>query len=231
MAKGIGVSEIKLLVQYLSALGFDRLPIDVKETLCKDGHCLIKERALETLKAELKDCTRCRLSEKRNRIVFGEGNPEAELMFVGEAPGAEEDLQGRPFVGAAGQLLTRLIEKMGLKREMVYIANTIKCRPPGNRNPREDELSQCMPFLRKQIEIIRPKVIMTLGDVATRALLGDVGSISRVRGKIFYYQGIPVVPTFHPSYLLRNTKAKWLTWDDAQKVLGLLKKARKASSN
>ncbi|HEB75740.1 MAG TPA: uracil-DNA glycosylase, partial [Nitrospirae bacterium] len=146
----------------------------------------------------------------------------ARLMFVGEAPGEQEDLQGRPFVGKAGELLTRLIEKMGFGRDGVYIANTVKCRPPGNRNPLDDEIAACMPFLERQIEIIGPRVIMTLGSVATRALLGDVGSISKARGKTFRYRGIPVVPTFHPSYLLRNPKSKWLTWNDAQAVLRLL---------
>ena len=222
MAVDIKPSEIRLLLQYLSAFGFERLPVEVDDTVCENGMCLLKESALKALRSEIGDCTRCRLSEKRKSIVFGEGNPEAALMFVGEAPGAEEDLQGRPFVGAAGQLLTRLIDKMGLKRQDVYIANTVKCRPPGNRKPRDDELRECMPFLKKQIAIIRPRVIMTLGDVATRALLGDVGNISRVRGKKFKYEDINVIPTFHPSYLLRNTKAKWQTWDDAQKVLKLL---------
>ncbi len=222
MAVEVRLSEIRLLFEYLSALGFDRLPIEIDDTVCDNGICLHKEKALESLRNEIGDCARCRLSEKRKNIVFGEGSPDAELMFVGEAPGAEEDIQGRPFVGPAGQLLTRLIEKMGLKRQDVYIANTVKCRPPGNRNPRDDELRECMPFLKKQIAIIRPKVIMTLGDVATRALLGDVGSISRVRGKKFVYDGIPVIPTFHPSYLLRNRSAKWQTWNDAQRVLKLL---------
>ncbi len=223
MAVDIKPSEIRLLLEYLSAFGFERLPVEVDDTVCENGVCLLKERALKALRSEIGGCTRCRLSEKRKSIVFGEGKPEAELMFVGEAPGAEEDIQGRPFVGAAGQLLTRLIDKMGLKRQDVYIANTIKCHPPGNRKPRDDELRECMPFLKKQIAIIRPRVIMTLGDVATRALLGDVGNISRVRGRKFKYEDIHVIPTFHPSYLLRNTKAKWQTWDDAQKVLRLLK--------
>ncbi len=222
MAVDISASEIKMLLQYLSALGFERLPIEIEDTVCENGLCLIKEKALQAVRNELGDCRRCHLWERRKNIVFGEGNPEAELMFIGEAPGAEEDIQGRPFVGPAGQLLTRLIEKMGLKREDVYIANTIKCRPPMNRNPAKEELQKCMPFLKKQIAIIRPKVIMTLGDVATRALLGDVGSISRVRGKRFQYEGIVVIPTYHPSYLLRNSKAKWQTWEDAQKVLRIL---------
>ncbi|NOX20855.1 MAG: uracil-DNA glycosylase [Nitrospirae bacterium] len=223
MNRDLSIADLKLLFKYLSELGFERLPLEIDDTLCDNGLCLFKEKALEALRSQIVNCQRCRLSQRRKNLVFGEGNPEARLMFIGEAPGAEEDLQGRPFVGPAGELLTRLINKMGFKREDVYIANTVKCRPPNNRKPREDELSQCMPFLKKQIDIINPTVIMTLGDVAAKALLGDIGSITRVRGKLFKYKNIPVVPTFHPSYLLRNPKAKWFTWEDAQKVLKILK--------
>lgn len=215
------------LIRYLEAMGFERLPLDIPVTACKasgerSATCLLKERQLKRLKKEIGDCRLCRLSEKRTNIVFGEGNPEAALMFIGEGPGEEEDLQARPFVGRAGQLLTRLITKMGFKREDVYIANIVKCRPPNNRRPREDEIRACLPFLKRQIEIISPTVIMTLGDVATRALLGDIGNISRVRGKVYPYNSIRVVPTFHPSYLLRNPNAKWLTWSDAQVALRLI---------
>jgi len=213
-----------MLFRFYEALGFDRLAVDIPEkTVSNGGDCLHKEEGLKRLRAEIGDCRRCRLSEGRTNLVFGEGNPDAGLMFVGEAPGEQEDRQGRPFVGRAGELLTRLIEKMGFSREEVYIANTVKCRPPDNRNPMEDEIKTCMPFLEKQVGIIEPAVIMTLGSVATKALLGDIGSISRVRGKTYRYKGIPVVPTFHPSYLLRNVKSKWLTWNDAQVVLKLLK--------
>ncbi len=214
-------SRLETLFRYYAALGFERLAVRLPERKGR-GRRRGKELSLDELRRRIGDCRRCRLSEKRKRLVFGEGDPDARLLFVGEAPGEEEDRQGRPFVGKAGELLNRLIEKMGFKREEVYIANTVKCRPPGNRKPLEDEIRTCMPFLERQIEIIAPAVIMTLGDVATRALLGDVGSISRVRGKTFSYRGIPLVPTFHPSYLLRNPKSKWLTWSDAQVVLGLL---------
>ncbi len=242
--RDIDISQLGMLFRFYEALGFDRLAVDIPEkTVSNGGDCLHKEEGfkreievsrprteeslhkqegLKRLRAEIGDCRRCRLSEGRTNLVFGEGNPDAGLMFVGEAPGEQEDRQGRPFVGRAGELLTRLIEKMGFDREEVYIANTVKCRPPDNRNPLEDEIKTCMPFLEKQIAIIEPVVIMTLGSVATKALLGDIGSISRVRGKTYRYKGIPVVPTFHPSYLLRNVKSKWLTWNDAQVVLKLL---------
>jgi DNA polymerase len=221
------IGKLGLLFEYYRALGYDRLPLDIPETACKDRECLLKEEALKGLKDEIGDCKRCSLSEKRTKLVFGDGNPDAELMFIGEAPGLDEDIQGIPFVGKAGTLLTRLIERMGFSRDkndqnVVYIANVVKCRPPDNRDPLEDEIDACLPFLISQIEIVRPKVIMTLGAVATRALLGPVGSISRVRGRVFRYKGIPLVPTFHPSYLLRNPKDKWLTWSDAQVVLRLL---------
>ncbi|VAX28376.1 Uracil-DNA glycosylase, family 4 [hydrothermal vent metagenome] len=220
--RDIDISQLGMLFRFYEALGFDRLAVDIPETASNGGDCLHKEEALKRLRAETGDCRRCRLSEGRTNLVFGEGNPDAGLMFVGEAPGEQEDRQGRPFVGKAGELLTRLIEKMGFSRDEVYIANTVKCRPPDNRNPMEDEIKTCMPFLEKQIGIIEPAVIMTLGSVATKALLGDIGSISRVRGKTCRYRGVPVVPTFHPSYLLRNPKSKWLTWNDAQVVLKLL---------
>ncbi|RMG01935.1 MAG: uracil-DNA glycosylase [Nitrospirae bacterium] len=211
----------------METLGFDKLPLEVPETVCNDEFCLLKEAALKQVLQEIGDCKRCRLSLERTNIVFGEGDADADLMFIGEAPGADEDKQGRPFVGRAGQLLTRLINKMGFKREEVYIANTVKCRPPGNRKPSADEIFTCNPFLKKQISIIKPIVIMTLGDVATKTILGDVGNISRVRGKKFDYEGITVVPTFHPSYLLRNASKKWDTWNDAQLVLKILEEAKR----
>lgn len=225
----IGADEVKMLFEYYEALGYDRLPVDLPETSCSDGSCLRKEEMLRELSDRLEGCTRCRLSEERRNVVFGEGAPDAELLFVGEGPGRDEDREGRPFVGRAGQLLTNLILKMGFSREVeknrnVYIANTVKCRPPGNRNPMEDELDICLPFLSEQIDIIKPEVIMTLGAVATKALLGDIGSISKLRGKIFHYKGIPLIPTFHPAYLLRNPKDKWLTWSDALLAQEQLKK-------
>jgi DNA polymerase len=178
-----------------------------------------KETALEKLRDEIGDCQRCKLCKNRKNIVFGEGLAGAEIMFVGEGPGRDEDIQARPFVGEAGKLLTSLIVKLGLKREEVYIANIVKCRPPNNSEPEADEITICSPFVERQIEIIKPKVIVSLGKVATHALLKVKTPISKIRGNFFDYRGIPLMPTFHPAYLLRNKKDKWLTWDDMQKVL------------
>ena len=155
-------------------------------------------------------------------VVFGEGNPDAGIMFIGEGPGREEDIQARPFVGDAGKLLTNLIVKLGLKREDVYIANIVKCRPPYNRNPEEDEILTCIPFVKKQIDLIKPEIIVCLGRIAAHALLEVKIPISKMRGNFLSYNGIPVMPTFHPAYLLRNPKDKWLTWDDMQMVLKCL---------
>ncbi|MBZ0156652.1 MAG: uracil-DNA glycosylase [Alphaproteobacteria bacterium] len=191
-----------------------------------------KAARLLSLREEIGECQRCRLSKGRTKLVFGEGDPEARIMFIGEAPGREEDLQGRPFVGDAGELLTRLIEKMEFRREEVYIANIVKCRPPQNRDPQEDEMSSCFPFLERQIEIISPRVIVSLGKISSYTLLGIEGplskfSIMRTRGKFYEYKGIPLMPTFHPAYLLRNPRDKWLTWEDAQAVLKKLEALRR----
>jgi len=182
------------------------------------------EEVLEALRAEVAACTRCEIARTRQRSVFGEGNPHARLLFVGEAPGAEEDRTGRPFVGRAGQLLTKIIESIGLRRSEVYIANVLKCRPPGNRTPRPDEAENCLPYLVAQIAQIRPRVICTLGAPAARALLGLTRGISSFRGQIFEFDGIPVVPTFHPAYLLRNPAEKIKVWRDIQLVAKLLQK-------
>ncbi len=168
------------------------------------------------------DCRRCKLAPSRTQIVFGVGNPRAELVFVGEAPGAEEDAQGVPFVGAAGQLLTRIIEAMGLRRDDVYIANIIKCRPTGNRNPQPDEIASCEPFLIAQLDIIAPKVICALGTFAAQTLLKTKDPISRLRGRWHAYQGIPLMPTFHPAYLLRNPGEKKVVWADVRLVMAKL---------
>ncbi len=178
-----------------------------------------KESALKVLRDEIGDCQRCKLCKNRKNIVFGEGLSGAKIMFIGEGPGRDEDIQARPFVGEAGKLLASLITKLGQKREEVYIANIVKCRPPNNREPEEDEILACRPFVEKQIRIIQPRVIVSLGKVATHALLRIKTPISRVRGNFFDHHGIPLMPTFHPAYLLRNRKDKWLTWDDMQKVL------------
>jgi len=215
--------DIKCILQFFEKIGYEKLPIDIPDSPFTNKIYINKKIALEKLRASIGNCKRCKLSNKRNNIVFGEGNPEASLMFIGEAPGEEEDIKGKPFIGKAGQLLTRLINKMGLNRDLVYITNVVKCRPPNNRKPTEDEIKICSVFLYRQIEIISPIVIMTLGDVATKGILHKVGNITKVRGNVFDYKGIKVVPTFHPSYLLRNPSQKILTWNDAQLVLKILK--------
>ena len=179
--------------------------------------------ALTGIREDLGDCTRCKLHKAgRHHIVFGVGNPQADLMFVGEAPGRDEDLQGIPFVGRAGQKLTQIIEAIGLKRDDVYIANVIKCRPPENRNPEPDEVDTCEPFLFRQVDAIRPKVIVALGTFAARSLLKTADSISRLRGRVYDYRGAKLVPTFHPAYLLRNPNCRREVWEDMKKVRALL---------
>jgi uracil-DNA glycosylase len=182
--------------------------------------------ALVAVRTEIGDCTRCKLhAQGRTQIVFGVGNAEADWMFVGEAPGADEDAQGIPFVGRAGQLLTKIIEAIDLKREDVYIANVIKCRPPGNRNPEQDEVDTCEPFLFQQVDIIKPKVIVALGTFAARALLRTLDPISRLRGRVYDYRGARLIPTFHPAYLLRNPASKREVWEDMKVVRKLLQSA------
>jgi uracil-DNA glycosylase family 4 len=179
--------------------------------------------ALVAVRAEIGDCTRCKLHTLgRTQIVFGVGNPHANLMFVGEAPGRDEDLQGVPFIGRAGQLLTKIIEAIDLRREDVYIANVIKCRPPENRNPEPDEVETCEPFLFQQIDIIKPKVIVALGTFAARALLRSTEPISKLRGRVFDYRASKLIPTFHPAYLLRNPSSKREVWEDMKLVRTLL---------
>lgn len=242
---------LKTILEFYREFGFERLPLNCSSkfsskekehfTNCSlitnkdslnpltpldDTHCpsLNKEALLKALQDELRDCRKCKLSERRTNIVFGEGNLNARIMFIGEAPGSEEDRQARPFVGDAGMVLNRLIEKMGFKRQDVYIANIVKCRPPMNRDPHGDEIASCFQFLSRQIEIISPDVIMSLGKISSHTLLMvDVPLnnffISKIRGRFYDYKGIPVMPTFHPAYLLRNSNDKWLTWDDALAVL------------
>lgn len=180
----------------------------------------LQAKSLEELRAAIGDCERCKLCSGRTHLVFGVGNPKAKLMFVGEGPGRDEDLQGEPFVGRAGQLLTDIITKgMGLKREDVYIANVVKCRPPENRNPEPDEVAACEPFLKKQIDLIRPKIIVGLGKFAVQTLLQSKVPITKVRGNWHSYHGIKLMPTFHPAYLLRNPADKKLVWEDIKKVI------------
>jgi uracil-DNA glycosylase family 4 len=179
--------------------------------------------ALAGIREDLGDCTRCKLHlQGRKQIVFGVGNPTADLMFVGEAPGADEDAQGIPFVGRAGQLLTKMIEAMGFTRDEVYIANVLKCRPPGNRNPEPDEIATCEPFLFRQLASVEPKVVIALGAFAARTLLKTADPISRLRGRVFDYRGAKLIPTFHPSFLLRSPGYKREAWEDLKKALALL---------
>ena len=181
---------------------------------------------LEEIREDLGDCRRCKLAPGRTNIVFGSGNPRAELMFVGEAPGADEDEQGLPFVGRAGQLLTRIIEAIGMSREDVYICNILKCRPPGNRNPESDEIASCEPFLLRQIAAIRPKVVCALGSFGAQTLLRTKEPISRLRGQFIDYRGARLMATFHPAYLLRNPGEKRKVWEDVQKIRDYLRSLR-----
>jgi len=179
-----------------------------------------KFNSLEDLRDFIGECKRCKLWRGRTNLVFGEGSHKARLVFVGEGPGREEDIAGRPFVGEAGKLLTRIIENgMGLKRNEVYICNVVKCRPPRNRDPEKDEIEACLPFLEQQLRIISPEVICTLGRVSAQALLGGEFKITRERGKWFSFMDIPLMPTYHPAYLLRNPSAKRDVWEDAKKIM------------
>ncbi|HHT9137773.1 MAG TPA: uracil-DNA glycosylase [Candidatus Wunengus sp. YC60] len=181
-----------------------------------------KIKLLEELKNEMLACHKCPLGKTRTNLVFGVGDPMARLMFVGEAPGRDEDLQGEPFVGRAGQLLTKIIEAIGLKRSDVYIANVLKCRPPENRNPLPEEIVLCMPYLIKQIEVIQPKVLCALGTFAAQTLLNTKAPVGTLRGKFHEYKGIPMMVTYHPAYLLRNPNDKAKVWDDMKKVRDFL---------
>jgi len=182
----------------------------------------IENDSLERIRADIGDCTRCKLHKARTNIVFGVGNPKAELVFVGEGPGHDEDIQGEPFVGRAGKLLTQMIEAMGLRRADVYICNVVKCRPPENRLPERDEIEICSPFLMRQLSVIQPKVICCLGACAAQTLLATNQGISRFRGEWFDFRGSKLIATYHPAYLLRNPNAKGEVWKDLQKVMALL---------
>lgn len=221
-----GVSEsIRSHLEYLRALGIEWIPrVEVGTALTE------APPTLEAIRKEMGDCRRCKLWEGRKNLVFGEGNPNASLMFVGEGPGADEDAQGRPFVGRAGQLLTRIIEAIDMQRSDVYIANIVKSRPPNNRAPEPDEVVACIPFLRKQIAAIAPQIVVTLGAVATNNLLSASLSITKVRGEFRQLGAILVMPTFHPSYLLRNPAAKREVWEDMKKVRDRLRFIERSNS-
>jgi DNA polymerase len=178
--------------------------------------------SLERIRQDLGDCRRCPLYGTRKQIVFGTGNPKARLVFVGEAPGYDEDRQGLPFVGAAGQLLTKIIHAMNLSREQVYICNIVKCRPPNNRDPQPDEIRSCLPYLHRQLAVIQPEVICALGKFAAQTLVGSQEPISKLRGRFYAYRGIPLMPTYHPAYLLRNPQGKRHVWEDIQEIMKTL---------
>ena len=220
------IDSVKAYIELDRASGISEFFVDQKNS---DGvkltACGLKPTSndLKSLQREVSNCKRCSLHKTRRNIVFGSGNPEAELMFVGEAPGEDEDRQGLPFVGRAGQLLTKIIEAMGLKRSDVYIANILKCRPPNNRPPLPAEIEECEDVLKRQIDIIKPKVICTLGKFASQTLLRTETSISALRGNFKEYNAILLMPTFHPAYLLRNPNDKKLVWADMKKIMKELK--------
>ena len=200
-----------------------RATSDMPRATCDVEAATGSHSTLALIREDIGDCTRCKLHQQgRTQIVFGVGHPNADLMFVGEAPGADEDIQGIPFVGRAGQLLTKIIEAIGLTRDQVYIANVIKCRPPGNRNPDPDEVETCEPFLFRQIDAIKPRVIVALGTFAAKALLKTQDPISRLRGRIYDFRGAKLIPTFHPAFLLRSPERKRDVWEDMKKVRALL---------
>jgi uracil-DNA glycosylase family 4 len=196
------------------------LPSAVQSSQVPAAHVQDLPQDLPAVQRWLGACTRCGLCHGRTSVVFGTGNPQARLMFVGEGPGRDEDLQGEPFVGEAGKLLDKMIVAMGLRRSAVYIANVVKCRPPRNRDPEPEEIAACEPFLQAQIRVVKPAVLVALGRVAAQSLLKDTTPISRLRGQWKSYEGIPLMPTFHPAYLLRNPKDKKWVWSDLQAVMG-----------
>ena len=231
------MEEYLTTLRFLRGLGIETLPLRKEATMSPvqapspptspkpgaPGGQKDPARLLEELEASMAGCARCKLAKGRTKLVFGEGNPNADLMFVGEGPGRDEDLQGRPFVGRAGQLLTRIINAMKLQRSDVYIGNIVKCRPPNNRNPEPDEVQACKPFLMKQIEIIRPKVICALGSVAFQNLMETKAPISKFRGTLYpWREGIYILPTYHPAFLLRNPAKKRDVWEDVQVIMKFL---------
>ena len=211
--------------EYLLAL--KELGVDKLEREKTDPEFKRRSQALARLKKQVENCQKCPLFKTRTNVVFGEGDPCAEIVFVGEAPGEKEDLSGKPFVGSAGKILTDIIERgMKLKRSSVYICNVLKCRPPKNRDPKPEEIQACKPFLEKQLKILKPKVIIALGKYASWWLLKTSEPITRLRGRWGKYEGIPVMPTYHPAYLLHNPKGKREVWQDIKKVLEYLKRSK-----
>jgi uracil-DNA glycosylase family 4 len=208
------VQAVELHLEEARQTGIREAPIPQNNNL-PDRIC----HSLSEIEDWMGNCQRCKLNTTRKNIVFGTGNSKPDLVFVGEGPGADEDEQGKPFVGRAGQLLTKMIEAMGIKREDVYITNVVKCRPPENRNPEPEEISSCSPFLENQLKVLKPKVICTLGTFASQTLLKTEEKISKLRGRFHPYQGMLLMPTFHPAYLLRNPAEKKSSWEDIQKIM------------
>ena len=211
------IKSVEDHLRYAQEMGMEGMParpapppVSSEETGCQ---------TLEAVRDRLGECQRCKLHSTRTQIVFGTGSPQPDLVFVGEAPGEEEDLQGKPFVGKAGRLLTKMIEAMGLTRNDIYIANIVKCRPPKNRNPETDEINACSPFLAAQLSVLKPKVICTLGTFASQTLLNTEEKISKLRGRFHLIQGVKVMPTYHPAYLLRNPSEKKTVWEDIQIIM------------
>lgn len=236
------VASLKAYLQALQESGVDGIPVSMAgeahavrtaapgtpAPAAVDTHAGLQHETLDKIKKELGNCQRCGLGKSRKNLVFGAGRPRARLVFIGEGPGTDEDLQGEPFAGEAGGMLTRIINAMGLKREDVYICNVIKCCPPGNREPEADEIAACSPFLLRQLHSIQPEVIVALGKCAAHILLDTKEPISKLRGKFHDYHGIPLMPTYHPSHLQRRQKEGslepfWDVWDDMTQVLRLLK--------
>lgn len=215
-------NDLRYELTFLRDLGYSHLDIPkatAQSSIVEDSE---SKTLLDELRAVAVVCVKCKLSKSRTQVVYGVGNPNADLMFIGEAPGHDEDVKGEPFVGRAGQLLTDIIKAMKLTRDDVYIANVIKCRPPENRNPEPDELEACRPYIRRQVEIIQPKVIVTLGKFALQSLTEKAYGISAVRGKWLEYEGVRVMPTYHPAYLLRTPSAKKDVWADMKLVMAEL---------
>ena len=216
---GMSREEIAAQLEFYREIGISHLDVG-QATPSKP---MIETRmTLDDIREDLGDCSRCKLSGSRTTIVFGSGNPDAKLMFIGEAPGSEEDRQGLPFVGRAGQLLTKIIESIGLQRDDIYICNVLKCRPPKNRNPEADEVETCSPFLRQQLEAVRPEIVCCLGTFAAQMMLGMKVPISKLRGRFHDIEGIRFIATFHPAYLLRNPGKKREVWNDMKQIRAAL---------
>ena len=224
------IADLKSYLEYLKGMGIETLPGSEAASVqrhVKPSGVTPPDSTLEEIQRELGDCRRCKLHRTRKTIVFGEGNEKARLMFIGEGPGYDEDVQGRPFVGKAGQLLTKIIQSMHLQREDVYIANIIKCRPPQNRNPEPDEIESCSPFVLKQIRTIQPRVICALGTFAAQTLLKTTTKITALRGNAYSLDAIRVIPTYHPAFLLRNPERKKDVWEDMKRIMEYLREEDK----